>query len=180
MKSFSSAALTSSLWLLLASSHSAIARPYCKEEVKVQKMDGELPIDVDQAVRIISQDTSTVTVDLVNSWSTPNTTVDSIFYQYKENHFSQKCYEEQNVDGMEVYVDALKIQCMAMVPVAYIDICVADNGGVTCGGDEATVPSCCMPDLPENTPTVCYKLSVNCDPHCPTSTSRRRALRGGE
>ena len=52
--------------------------------------------------------------------------MDSILYKYKEDEWSNKCYEEKNVDGGSAYED-ITIQCMHTVPAAKLTICVADS-----------------------------------------------------
>ena len=162
------------IFLVALTSLWSSANAQCADDVVLVEIDGKLDIDVTTAVQIVSQDETTVTVDLVNSWP-KNLTVDAIFYQFKESMFVSKCYEEENVEGGATYATPT-LTCGVNAKTALLDICLADNSGTTCGGDEATVPACCHEDSdgpPENTPTVCYKLLVHCTSQC------RRTLRGG-
>jgi len=147
----------------------------CPEDVEIVQITGVTEVDIDYAVRILSQDTTSVTVRLYNEWASSPDTIDSIFYNYKESEFMEECYEELDVEGGDDYQD-ITIQCFVHKPFAELEVCVADNGGSLQDGDNAVVPECCHPDLPPATPVVCYKIVVNCVTQCPETTSR--ALRG--
>ena len=92
---------------------------YCPEGIKLLKQTDvtNFPQTVDAsqsvAVKIISQDVSTVTVD-------------SIYYSFRENKYDEKCYEETSVYGSDLY-DTITIECNIMSPVGYLDICIADD-----------------------------------------------------
>jgi hypothetical protein len=155
----------------------------CPDDVKLVKQHGitSFPEDTTPAVKISSQDTSTVTVQLQQAW-TSSTMIDYIFYEYKEDKFNSKCYEKSEVKFGEVY-DTITIQCNIMTPIAFLQICVADN--ITKEflqlEDNGTIPKCCHSEQPE-IPAVCYDLQINCEPECTenASASRRRNLvRGG-
>ena len=154
----------------------------CTDDVKLVKQHGitAFPEVATPAVKIISQDESTVTVKLQQSWMS-TTTIDYIFYEYKEDKFNSKCYEESDVDLGSVY-DTITIQCNIMTPIAFLQICVADK--ITKNflqlEDNGTIPKCCHSDQPE-IPAVCYDLQINCAPECAenASASRRNLIRGG-
>lgn len=150
-----------------------MAPPACPEDVRLLKINGVTDIDLGVAVRVVSQDTSTVTVRLTNSLPV---SVDSIFYNYQENPFNEKCYEKENVGSGETYED-ITIQCLESKPYADFEICIADNGGALVDDDNAEISKCCEHDLPPNTPAVCYKILVECQTSC-AETVGRRALRG--
>lgn len=148
----------------------------CPEDVEIVQINGVTGVDINHAVRILEQDGSTVTVRLFNEWTNSPNVIDSIFYNYKQDNFDEECYEEKDVEGGDDYQD-ITIQCHQHKAFAELDICVADsNGALDEDGDDAEVPECCHPDLPENSPVVCYKIVVNCETQCPESASR--ALRG--
>jgi hypothetical protein len=155
--------------------------PTCPDDVKLIKQQGVTPFpeDTASAVRIISQDTSTVTVKLEQAWMS-STVIDYIYYEYKEDAFDLKCYEEVDVDLNTIY-DTITIQCNVMDPTAYLEICVADDISKEFLNleDDGTVPKCCHSTAPEETPTVCYTLEINCETGCAETVARRNLLRGG-
>jgi len=156
------------------------------------------------AAYIYSQDTSTVTVGLFQSY-TRNSAVDSIYYQYRESIFGEKCYEETDVGSGTEY-GRVTIQCNVMSPRAYVQICIADKleNGFLSRGDDATIPKCCNVSGEEEsdkeerttatttttTPVVCYKLEIQCRTTCDddddddddgpgSDRTKQRLLRGG-
>jgi len=150
----------------------------CPSDIELVKIEGNYPVDVQESVKIVEQNTDTVTVRLVNAFTSPEDTIDSIFYQYKEDEFNDKCYEAQDVSGGSAYED-ITIQCLHATPVARLMICVADTGkNPLSSEDDAEVPQCCHPDLPEEADVVCYHMVVHCESTCVEETSRRRFLRG--
>jgi hypothetical protein len=160
----------------------SIPPPACPEDVTIIKTDGITKIDAGQAVRILEQDTTFVTVRLYQGWTSSSSTdnmVDRIYYTYKHSTFGQKCHEAEDVGGLAAYED-ITILCYKTKAFAQLDICVADNGGaLDPEGDNAEIPNCCYPDLPDGTPVVCYKFIVNCDSVCADAVDvERRALRG--
>merc|ERR1712194_467134 len=106
-------------------------------------------------------------------------TIDAIFYSYKENMWSNKCYQKQDV-GRSLF-DTVTISCNLLSPYALLEICVADNTILSpTGGDDAVIPKCCHSDevvLP-NTPTVCYSLEIRCTSRCTEAVDDSRMLRG--
>ena len=145
-------------------------------------------VDLAHAVRILEQNTGTVTVRLTNAWtpwssSSSGTADNSIFYSYQHSVFDEKCYQKDAVRGGEDY-DDITIRCLSHTPIAKLGICVADHsndrnnnnnddGGTDTepfldrdGGDTARPPRCCHADLPDGTPTVCYTVLVRCETSC--------------
>jgi len=161
----------------------------CPDDVKLIRQHGITSFPNTAAVTIVSQDTSTVTVALEQAW-TSSSVIDSIYYDYKEDLFDSKCYEETNVE-LGVTYDTITIQCNVITPMAHLQICVADditNDFLQFPEDDATIPQCCHSTTPEDTPVVCYTLEINCDTECVeeesttisrTRTRRRNLLRGG-
>jgi len=167
----------------------------CPNDVVLVKLDGVTSYPVVSAsgkadipvVEIIEQDTTTVTVSLSQLWSTSEKissagAVDAIYYEYKEDMWTNKCHEATNVKDREVF-DTITIQCYLMSPYAHLQICVADSAshGIlsTTGEDDATIPKCCHSEqsLLPNTPTVCYSLEIRCDNTC-DDVEKSRMLRG--
>jgi hypothetical protein len=153
--------------------------PICPDDVKLIKQQGVTPFpdDTASAVRIVSQDTSTVTVKLEQAWMS-SSVIDYIYYEYKEDLFDLKCYEEVDV-GINTSYDTITIQCNVMNPRAHLQICLADDFSKDFLGfeDDGTVPKCCHSNTPAETPTVCYTLEINCETGC--AEARRNLLRGG-
>lgn len=122
---------------------------------------------IENTVKIISQDATTVTVAL-NQLYTPSTSdIDYIFYQYHTNTFDTTCYEEDKVPGGDSV--EIKIQCRHISQTALLEIWVADEieKGVLSEGDNAAIPECCHPDVPEETPVTKYFIEISCITHCP-------------
>jgi hypothetical protein len=151
--------------------------PQCPDDLSLAKITGvTMPSELGDAVLIVSQDTSTVTVRLVNAW-TSDDTVDSIFYSYQVDPLHDTCVEETDVPGGDDYADIV-LSCYNHASFALLDICVADNGGALVDGDDAEVPKCCHPELPPETPVVCYTIVVECETVCVDAEARLLALRG--
>jgi len=131
------------------------------------------------AVEIVSQDTNTVTVRLNQEWTTSLDKSVAIFYEYKENMFTNKCHTAPHALGRDTY-DEITITCNVMSPIAYLHICVADDqrNDIVVAGDDATIPKCCHSKdiVPENSPTVCYNLEILCAPECTDTFATKRKL----
>ena len=138
----------------------------CPNDVRLLETKGDYPIDLQESIQILHQDTTSVTVRLVNAWTSRGDTIDSIFFNYKESVFKENCYEEQDIGGGEAFGD-ITIQCMHYEPIAHLTICVADsNKNPLSEKDNAEVPKCCHPDLPDDADVVCYHLFVYCESAC--------------
>jgi hypothetical protein len=136
----------------------------CPDDILLIKHDGVTKFPVD-AVRIISQDTTTVTVALQQSFTTSS--IDYMFYQYNINVFDNKCYEEDNVEGGD-YIE-ITIECTHTSQIGLLEFWVADDieNGVLSENDNATIPKCCHPDIPEDTPVTKYYIEIKCVTECP-------------
>jgi len=150
-----------------------IFEPTCPADLELVAHKGQTDIDVDRVVRIVSQDTSTVKVSLNQGWdhrsggddiSIP---IDHIYYSFRPDHFDEKCYEETSVMENTVF-DTVTIQCHVYKPYALLEICVVDDlkNELLSVEDDATVPQCCHPTFPPETPTVCYTIKINCVTEC--------------
>jgi len=142
-------------------------KPACPEDVLVIKHEGVTPYPID-GIRIMGQNESTVTVQLTQTYTMNSTTIDYMFYQYSQDFFNSKCYEKVNIDGKST-VEIITIQCMKHTPIALLDLWVADDVGknVLAAGDNATIPECCHPDVPEGTPVTKYLIEIKCISSCP-------------
>lgn len=153
------------------------SKKVCAGDIKVIKTHGVTGFpstDDKHGVRILSQDTSTVTVGLDQQWV--EDTIDHIFFSYKPSLFDNKCYQQQNVAGGATYKDALTITCNVLTPLAYLEICVAD----TSVEGNATIPKCCQSQVAPETPKVCYHLEIKCVTGCSDETLSSRFLRGNQ
>jgi len=138
----------------------------CPDDLTLAHIEGVTMLpELGDAVKILSQDTSTVTVRLQNAWTSGDDTVGSIFYNYRSSLFAETCAEKQDVRAGQDYADIV-LKCYKNAPFALLDIYVADNNGALEDGDNAEVPNCCHPDLPAETPVVRYKIIVKCDTLC--------------
>jgi len=150
----------------------------CPDDIALFNTDGTTAIELDQAVRVIRQDTETVTVRLYNAWTSSADVVQSIFYQYKKQH-DTKCYEEQNVVGGATYED-VTIQCLVTKPYAELEIWIEDGNGVLdVDGDNAKIPKCCKQPDDLTIPAVKYTIVIQCETVCKTA-EQRRGLRGSD
>jgi hypothetical protein len=89
----------------------SIPPPTCPEDVTIINTDGITKIDTGQAVRILEQDTTSVTVRLYQGWTSASSTeniVDRIYYTYKHSNFGQKCHAAEGIGGSAAYEDITK------------------------------------------------------------------------
>ena len=98
-----------------SSSSSTSNRVKCLDDVVLLRIigDTDFPRDV---VDIVSQDTSTVTVNLNQYWSSESS-IDSIFTYYHETAFDKHCYENTDVlfsNGNKF--DTITISCSVLTP----------------------------------------------------------------
>ena len=116
-----------------------------------------------------------MSVRLNQAWTTGGT-VDSLYYTYREDSFTETCHEKKDVQGSTFYED-LTIKCYFSQPVTLIGICVADDGGaLDATSDDAVIPECCD-DAPEPIPAVCYKIIIRCESLCTRAGSRHHLQR---
>jgi len=176
---------------------SPIVLPDCPEDVVLLHHHGETEIDLNRVVRVVSQDRSTVTVALTQGWdpvvedlyvnnndyyyNNEDKPIDHIFYSYRVDHFDEKCYEESQVNTDEEFA-TIEISCSVTKPYALLEVCVVDNleHGFLTSEDDASVPKCCEPEFPPETPTVCYTIEIKCVSECLDNAApfRPRGLRG--
>jgi len=121
-------------------------------------------------VRIVRQDTTSVTVQIHQMFTNAQSNLDSLYYQYKYNDFSTKCYEQENMP-FENAVE-FTIQCMVSSKIGLLEFWAVDNlsKGFLQSADDEKVPDCCYPDEPSGTPVAKYVLAVKCSTECPDKT----------
>jgi len=117
------------------------------------------------AVRIVRQDMTTVTVELKQAYTDTddvNSFIDQLYYQYQYDHFNSICLEEENLrvgDSLEI-----TIECTVHSQIALLKLWVTDDiaKNVLSNGDSAIVPACCHPTAPSSTPVTNYVLKIKC------------------
>jgi len=146
----------------------------CPEDVTLIRKVGSTEFPVDNAVKIISQDTKTVTVELKQAWTT-SSSIDQIYTSFKDSPYDRHCFETNNVD--EGLYDTVTITCNFFSPKAYLEICVVDDlthAVLSMNDDQATIPKCCQAKVKPETPIVCYSLEINCVTECMEETQQRQ------
>jgi len=138
----------------------------CPDDILLVKQTGITPFP-DSAVRITSQDMTTVTVELVQTFTDSSTSLDSVFYLYRDSTFHTTCPEVDNFIGEDLV--EFEITCTSTSKTAFLEIWVADDvtKGVLSEGDNAVVPQCCHPNVSEGTPVTKYLVEIRCDSLCP-------------
>lgn len=139
----------------------------CPGDIELVKQVGgkDFPA-LDEAVKFISKDRATVTLQLNQAWqSSCSSTIDSIYYEYRDGLYNAKCYGRQDVRGGMTYVEEVTIQCNAFNPKGTLEICIVDAVGKGFLGseDNGIIPECCHSEEPDTSPVVCYTLEINCD-----------------
>merc|ERR1712057_65484 len=89
----------------------------CPEDIILIDHIGVTPYQEDSVV-IVSQDTTSVTVALQQMYTSPEETLDHVFYQYQQDYFDTKCYEEKDVTGNQSI--EMTIQCSLTSQVALL------------------------------------------------------------
>merc|ERR1712146_230447 len=112
---------------------------------------------LDDSVVVVSQDTTSVTVALQQMYTSPEETLDHVFYQYQQDYFDTKCYEEKDVTGNQSI--EMTIQCSLTSQVALLEYWIADD--IVVEGD-VDIPKCCHPDFPKETPVTKYVVEIKC------------------
>jgi hypothetical protein len=132
----------------------------CPEDLLLVKHVGvkEYPHD---AVQIIEQETDFVTVQINQAYS--ETEISHFYYQYDVDHFNNKCYEEQEWTLDEPI--KITIQCTVSTGIALLELWVADESFSS--GNDAVIPNCCHPTVPEGYPVTKYMLEIKCVSACP-------------
>jgi hypothetical protein len=119
------------------------------------------------AVRIVSQDRTSVTVELTQTYTDSDSFIDNIYYQYQFDHFSNVCLAETFLYGKET-IEEFTIECTVNSKIALLEFWVADGigKGVLDADDNAIIPDCCHPDVPEDTPVTKYVIEIKCVTEC--------------
>jgi hypothetical protein len=129
-----------------------------------QKGVTELPSG---SVEIVSQDSATVTVSVTQSFTSSNSTIDQVYYQYKPDVWDVKCFEEDGLNGGDSF--EITIECTRTTRIASLELWIADDisKNVLSDLDQAVIPDCCYPSTPENTPVSKYLIEIKCKTECP-------------
>merc|ERR1711988_1110896 len=153
--------------------------------VIVKRIDGatEFPTIPTKPVSIVNvgkdgDGRSTVTVVSNQFWN-DSSSVDHVFASYKETLYDEVCIEDQDVAGGGMIFDhTITIQCNIMSPWASLKICVVDDltKNVLTNEDNAEIPKCCYPDIPDGHGTVCYNLQISCSSECVDVVEEERRM----
>lgn len=140
----------------------------CPGDVTLVHHDG-VTLCEGNAISILSQDTTSVTIEFGHTCTIPGSSdysIDFAFWQYKESTFSEKCYSEQNMSPQEK--QQITIECSKLNKIALFDVWVVDDigKGVLTEGDDAVVPKCCQPDLPTGIAAYRAKYAIKCTSTC--------------
>ena len=149
--------------------HSPTASPTkktCPGEIELLKHDG---VTVCEAVSIVSQDTTTVTVKLTQNCTPPKSDsyIDFAFWQYRKSEYSETCLGADEIHSGES--TTFTISCTHMNQKALLKLWVVDDisKGLMSEGDDAVVPKCCHPDdVPEGTAASRAVYAISCVPTC--------------
>ena len=162
--------------------------PDCPSDVQVLRTVGVTefpPVETTSTVSVLSKNVedNTVTVALNQAW--PDSSIDSIYYQWFPDYLNEKCVQETDVASGDTYAE-ITLQCNFLKPFAKMTICLEESvdDGFLQPGDDATIPQCCHSgESEEDTASVCYTLEISCAPGCPEGDAqqavrRKRKLRG--
>lgn len=134
----------------------------CPADLILLKKEGVTNFPKD-ALQIIDQSASKVTVKLHQSYTTSNTTIDSMYYQFQPDNFDRKCLEKKKVPGGDT--TSITIQCTKSSQIALLEVWIADSNVLT-KDDKAVVPDCCHPTISKGTPVSKYLLEIKCTSAC--------------
>jgi len=137
----------------------------CPDDVLLLTKEGVTEFR-DNSVVVVSQDTTSVTIALQQMYTSPEETLDHVFYQYQQDYFDTKCYEEKDVTGNQSI--EMTIQCSLTSQVALLEYWIADD--IVVEGD-VDIPKCCHPDFPKETPVTKYVVEIKCVSSCPEASS---------
>jgi hypothetical protein len=178
-------------------SSTPLPQKYCPQDIAISKVDGVTSYpdtqdgNLSAPVEILSQDVSSVTVELRQQWFP---SVASIHYAFQERHSYTRCHKEKSVPQGEVY-DRITIECnnedvISQSPWGHLEVCLSDDSPNEnlLEGDQAILPQSCQKVRPgidyatpesNEEPTVCYSLQIRCESSCVEEQARnRRGLRG--
>jgi len=159
----------------------------CPQDLTLVKQTGSTTTSSEDpilnAVTIVQQSTSTVTVNLNQIWGDEGKIMNSVYYQFfepgKDFWGSSRCYEQAEVPFVSSAApfETIEIACNVLKPYAELELCLVDNvdNGILspptmAEGQEdplSIVPKCCYPDSsipPVQQAAVCYLLEIQCVP----------------
>jgi hypothetical protein len=152
-------------------------RTFCAGDITLAGQIGSSTYD-SMPITIISQDTTSVTIEVANTWG--EDVLSNMFTQYDESSLKSTCHESTQVAKSDT--SRYTIACMAEDPVAHVDIFVTDDS-FSADLDDAAVPQCCHPDADEvaTAPlrTVQYIFMLQCVSQCPAVEEKQRQLLRG-
>ncbi len=132
----------------------------CRDDIMLVHESGATPLPTG-AVEIIGTDESLGTIRVkVNSVFPGSSNIANFYYQYAESFLNIECYEEQNLASGDYFI--VDIKCTEGTKIALLEMWLADQSL----SGEASIPNCCHPTVPENTPVVKYMLEFSCVSKC--------------
>jgi len=153
-----------------------------------------------EAVEILHQNTTTVTVGLNQIWST-NSAIDFIYYAYRSHKEGTlkgwsgdtKCHVDQSVPFSTTGkpFETIDITCNVLQPYAKLELCLVDKtdhgtlSPLTSTTVASIIPNCCYHDSNSVSESgVCYILDIKCTPPpesgCAESSATEMATSVGE
>jgi hypothetical protein len=145
---------------------------FCADDISLKGVIGSVSYD-SLPIKIISQDTTSVTIEVSNTWS--EDVVSNMFTRYDDVRRESTCHELTQVTKTDT--ERYTITCMFEAPVAHVDIFVADD--TFSESENAAIPQCCHPqDDVVATNTAQYTFMLQCVSQCPTEGMKRQLLRG--
>ena len=152
----------------------------CPGDVELLKQRGArasiLPDPILDAVEIVRQETSNVTVDLYQVWkNVGGQPLGSFYYHYFKpgKHFwgNAQCSKETSVKySPNEKLDTIEIACNVNSPYALLEICLVDDTSYgsllpTFAQGSPTIPKTCKHEASPTDVVVCYNLEISCQPH---------------
>jgi len=134
----------------------------CSEDVELIKSIGSIPYNKYSPIHVISQDRSTVTFEIKNTFSTSQ--VPYVYTQYDGLDSSAECLVNKNVTG-SWSSESVTAVCMTHLPVALVHIWVsAPSSDLKLSS--VKVPACCYSPVEDKYPKIQLTFMVNCESQC--------------
>jgi hypothetical protein len=134
----------------------------CPPDIVEIKTVGPEPLPVDH-IKIISQDATSVTVELSQTWT--DSSIEWIYYQYDVDSFNNKCYAQSQVT--QTMYETITISCMESNHMATLRIWASDP---LFDGSDGVVPDCCHPSEEDTFPVTEHIMEIACVTKCVEET----------
>jgi hypothetical protein len=123
-------------------------------------------------IKIVSQDTSTVTFEVKGSWPTEIAHLYAQFLNAEEGQI-EMCFSYESVDG--TFSTQITAECMLHAPMLIVSIFILDSS-LSVEKDIAKVPECCEAPEQDMFPVAEYRFKIYCVPQCPDDVVLKRKL----